>query len=156
MPFLIDGHNLIPKIPGLSLQDLDDEHQLISLLQEFCRLQRKKVEVFFDQAASTETRARSYGQVLARFVRQSSSADQAIYQRLTKLGPAARNWTVVSSDHAVQANARAARAQVMSSDEFAALMAASYNDDRHVPGGATDDNLSQDELDEWLDLFGAH
>jgi len=66
MQFLIDGHNLIPKIPGLSLQEMDDEQQLIILLQEFCRLQRKQVEVFFDQAATTETRARSYGSVLAR------------------------------------------------------------------------------------------
>ena len=31
MPYLIDGHNLIPKM-GLKLADLDDEMQLIELL----------------------------------------------------------------------------------------------------------------------------
>ncbi|MBP1702274.1 MAG: hypothetical protein H6Q38_1381, partial [Chloroflexi bacterium] len=41
MPYIVDGHNLIPKIPGLSLRAIDDEMQLIELLQEFCRVQRK-------------------------------------------------------------------------------------------------------------------
>ena len=38
MPYLIDGHNLIPKVAGLSLKAVDDEMQLIELLQEFCRI----------------------------------------------------------------------------------------------------------------------
>ena len=38
MPYLIDGHNLIPKL-GLRLDLPDDEMQLIGILQEFCRLQ---------------------------------------------------------------------------------------------------------------------
>ena len=50
MPYLIDGHNLIPKIPGLSLEMLDDEDRLIELLQEFARVRRQRIEVFFDQA----------------------------------------------------------------------------------------------------------
>ena len=36
MPYLIDGHNLIPKL-GLRLESLDDEMELIAILQEFCR-----------------------------------------------------------------------------------------------------------------------
>ncbi len=106
MPYLIDGHNLIPKIPGLSLQAEDDEQQLITLLLEFCRLQRKQVEVYFDNAPPGGVRARNFGNVIARFVRQGSTADQAIRQRLERLGRAARNWTVVSSDLAVQTEAR--------------------------------------------------
>ena len=43
MPYLIDGHNLIPKL-GLRLDSLDDEEQLIPRLQEFCRLRRAQVE----------------------------------------------------------------------------------------------------------------
>ena len=27
MPYIIDGHNLIPKVSGLSLGDMDDEQQ---------------------------------------------------------------------------------------------------------------------------------
>ena len=33
MPTIIDGHNLIPKVRGLSLQRLDDELELIQKLQ---------------------------------------------------------------------------------------------------------------------------
>jgi hypothetical protein len=34
MPYIVDGHNLIPKVPGLNLQDMEDELQLVELLQE--------------------------------------------------------------------------------------------------------------------------
>ena len=35
MSYLIDGHNLIPKIPGLTLRQMDDENELIEILQRF-------------------------------------------------------------------------------------------------------------------------
>ncbi len=41
MPTIIDGHNLIPKVRGLSLQRLDDELELIQKLQTYCRVRRK-------------------------------------------------------------------------------------------------------------------
>jgi uncharacterized protein len=106
MPYIIDGHNLIPKLPGLELSDIDDESRLIELLQEFCRRQRKRVEVYFDNAPPVERRAQSFGAVTARFVRQGTTADAAIRARLARLGRSARNWTVVSSDQEVQAAAR--------------------------------------------------
>jgi predicted RNA-binding protein with PIN domain len=106
MAYIVDGHNLIPKIPGLSLRALDDEMQLIELLQEFCRVRRKKVELYFDNAPPGQAQVRKFGWVTARFIRQGSSADQAIHNRLEALGAAARNWTVVSSDQAVQSSAR--------------------------------------------------
>ena len=47
---VIDGHNLVPKIPGLSLHEVDDEERLLALLQAYARAKRKKIEVFFDGA----------------------------------------------------------------------------------------------------------
>ncbi len=154
MAFLIDGHNLIPKIPGLSLRAMDDENQLIELLQEFCRLQRKQVEVYFDKAATGGVPARNYGSVIARFVRQGSTADQAIHQRLVRLGRSARNWTVVSSDQAVQTEARAAHARVISSDEFARTLLAALDENRRDQGAQADTKMDSQELDDWLRLFG--
>ena len=130
MPYIIDGHNLIPKVPGLSLQEMDDEQQLLEMLQEFCRRQRKQVEVFFDNAPPGGVRARNLGSVTARFVRQGATADDAIRKRLGNLGRAARNWTVVSSDQAVQAEARAAQAQSMPSEAFARLLVQALDDTR--------------------------
>src|SRR4030066_2207710 len=119
MPLIIDGHNLIPKIPGLTLQAIDDETQLVELLGEYCRRSRRQVEVFFDNAPPGVPRARSFGRVTARFVRAGGPADQSIREKLVRLGKAARNWTVVSSDHQIQAAARAARATVLSAEAFA-------------------------------------
>jgi predicted RNA-binding protein with PIN domain len=155
MPYIIDGHNLIPKIPGLSLDAMDDEMQLVQLLQEFCQRTRKEVEVYFDNAPAGQMRARTFGLVLARFVRQGVSADDAIRARLTKLGNVARNWTVVSSDHAVQTAARAARARVLSSEEFSRLLINSLSEKGSDAGSRTDQAMGKDELTDWLHLFGS-
>src|SRR3990172_12997266 len=109
MPYLIDGHNLIPKL-GLRLDSADDEMELVAVLQEFARLTRRAVEVFFDGAPAGQAGTRSLGTVKAHFVRLEQTADSAIHARLQKMGRAAQNWTVVSSDHEVQSAARAARA----------------------------------------------
>ena len=40
MPYLIDGHNLIPEI-GLQLDSFDDEPELVKRLNLYCRLSRR-------------------------------------------------------------------------------------------------------------------
>ncbi|OGO37239.1 MAG: hypothetical protein A2W35_00125 [Chloroflexi bacterium RBG_16_57_11] len=155
MPYIIDGHNLIPKVPGLSLQQMDDEQQLVEMLQEFCRHQRKQVEVYFDNAPPGGVRARNLGLVTARFVRQGTTADSAIRRRLANLGRVARNWTVVSSDQAVQAEARAAQAQAMSSETFARLLTRALDDSLIDQGEAAETVLNPEEVDDWLQLFGS-
>ncbi len=154
MPYLIDGHNLIPKIPGLSLQQMDDEIRLVELLQEFCRRQRKQLEVFFDNAPAGSQRARTYGLVTARFVRQDLTADEAIRGRLNRLGREARNWIVVSSDQSVQSSARAARAHYLSSETFASLLMHTLSGTGPDQGENPEISMKPDELDEWMDLFG--
>src|ERR671919_2983230 len=104
MPYLIDGHNLIPKL-GLRLDSVDDEMELISILQEFCRLERRQVEVFFDGAPAPQAGTRKLGAVTAHFVRLGDTADNAIRNRLKNLGKGSKNWTVVSSDRQVQTEA---------------------------------------------------
>lgn len=152
MPYLIDGHNLIPKISGLTLEQIDDEMHLIEMLQDFCRISRKQVEVFFDRAPAGQAGARVYGTVVARFVRQGVTADQAIRQKLNRLAGEARNWTVVSSDREVQAAAHASRAHILSSEEFASLLVSTRSSQRATPEEKP--SLTPEELDEWLKLFG--
>ena len=149
MPYLIDGHNLIPKL-GLRLDSIDDEMQLVAILQEFCRIERRQVEVFFDGAPATQAGARRLGPVTAQFVRLGGSADDAIRNRLRRLGKSAKNWTVVSSDRQVQAEARAARAEVVSSELFAALLKQARNS---APKPDAEKNLSPKEVEDWLKLF---
>ena len=149
MPYLIDGHNLIPKL-GLRLDSVDDEMELIAILQEFCRLERKQVEVYFDGAPTPQAGTRKLGAVTAYFVRLGATADNAIRIRLKKLGRAAKNWTVVSSDRQVQAEARAVHAEVISSNSFAKLLKQARDS---APKSAEDRKLSQKEVDDWLKLF---
>ena len=149
MPYLIDGHNLIPKL-GLRLDSVDDEMELIAALQEFARLKRGQVEVYFDGAPMLHAGTRKQGSVTAHFIPQTTTADHAIRSRLKKLGKAAKNWTVVSSDHQVQAEARAARAEVVSSESFAGLIRKSRNSTRKQ---MDDRSLSTQEVADWLKLF---
>lgn len=153
MPYLIDGHNLIPKIAGLSLGSIDDENQLIQKLQTFQRQSRKKVEVFFDGAPPGEKRVQNIGGVKAHFVRQGKTADRAIIDRLDQLGNDARNWTVVSSDRQVLAAARGNRASTLSSGAFAQLM--SSTDERASQSATVQEEpmISPAEVEEWLRLF---
>jgi predicted RNA-binding protein with PIN domain len=148
---LIDGHNLIPKL-GLRLDSFDDEMELVNKLNEFCRLTRKpQVEVYFDNAQPGQGAAKRSGLVTAHFVRRPLIADEAIRLRLKKMGRAAKNWSVVSSDHSVQNSARAAGAKVISSDEFAgnviAVLSSGPTPSESKAG------MSERELDEWLKLF---
>lgn len=151
MPYLIDGHNLIPKL-GLSLDSPDDEMDLVFILQEFARLSGRAIEVYFDGAPAGESGKRRFGSVTAHFVRLGTTADSAIRARIRSLEGAAHNWIVVSSDHEIQDAARADRVDVISSDQFASKLK------KLIRSGAgansiEDRKLSAAEVEDWLKLF---
>lgn len=150
MPYLIDGHNLIPKL-GLRLDSMDDEMELVAILQEFARLKRQQVEVYFDGAPALQAGSRKLGTVRAHFVSLKQTADNAIRARLNKMGKSAKNWTVVSSDREVQGAARVVQAQFISSEEFVKLFRAAISSAPKT--NKADKKLSPQEVDEWLRLF---
>lgn len=151
MPYLIDGHNLIPKIKGMSLKAINDEEQLIELLQVFQRVKRTKVEVFFDKAPAGQARTKRYGSVTAHFVRQGLPADEAILQRVHRLGKDARNWSVVTSDRHIQTQAHGLQAQLISSEDFSMRLEEAI---RQTPGLAeSESKLGESEVEEWLKIF---
>lgn len=149
MPYLIDGHNLIPKL-GLHLDSPDDEMDLVGLLQEFARLSRHNVDVYFDGAPTGHAGTRQFGRVTAHFVRKGTTADSAIKAQLGRLGQTARNWNVVSSDHEVQNAGHAAKAKVISSEEFTSTLRKTY---QTASKSSEEKTLSPEEVDEWLKLF---
>jgi uncharacterized protein len=176
MPYLIDGHNLIPKLPGLSLAAVDDELQLVEWLQGYCQAKQKDAEVFFDLSPHGYPPNKKFGRVKAHFVRKGTTADDAIQTSLLELKGSAQNYIVVSSDHRVQAAARTARARVISSEEFARELintrieggdsgrAVSGKDISGRAGGKSSTSrnssragespsLSADEVKEWENLF---
>ena len=153
MPYLIDGHNLIPKI-GLRLDSFDDELELVERLNAYCRLSRRTgLEVYFDNAPAGYPETRRIGLLTAHFVRKPLIADEAIRLQLKKLGRAAKNWQVVSSDHRVQAEARAVGAKIVTSDEFAATVI----DTLHAGPPVSEHHpaMTEREVEEWEKFFRA-
>lgn len=152
MTIIIDGHNLIPHLPGLSLADIDDELQLVEMLQKYCQLKRKKVEVFFDGAPPGQARKRLFGNVIAHFVPQGQTADQAILNHLNRLRGAAKNLIVVSSDRQVRSLALERHARNMPADVFAQHLLKTLTE----PGMPEEHNnikLTPEAVQKWLELF---
>jgi predicted RNA-binding protein with PIN domain len=151
MRYLIDGHNLIPHISGLSLRQQDDEMRLLDLLQTFSRELRGQIEVFFDGAPPGWAGTRGYGSISAHFVQKGITADDAIRKRLDQI-PNGSGVTVVSSDRQVQAEARNHRAEVISSRDFAGKISVQKPVQQKRKKDAPS-KLSEEEIDEWLQLF---
>ena len=149
MPYIVDGHNLIPKL-GLRLDSMDDENELIAILQEYSRLERKQVEVYFDGTPAPHAGARKLGTITAHFVPLGKTADEAIRKRIKRMGKSAKNWTIVSSDRQVQTEARAAQAGFITSDAFAKSLKKARNT---APKPTDNRKLSKQEVDDWLKVF---
>ncbi len=81
---------------------------------------------------------------------QHSNADRILMERIRNQRDPG-GWTVVSSDSAVLAAARNGRMKTLRSAEFAQILSGPPtppDDD------AADVQLSPEEVDEWLDIFG--
>ena len=151
MLYFIDGHNLVPHIRGLNLSDLDDEMQLIERLLLFTKGKRNTIEVYFDQAAAGHSGSRKFGSLTAHFVSSATIADEAIINRIRKMGAAAKNCTVVTSDRRIIAECTALKVKVIPSAEFAALMQKSAV--KLAKETKEKAELSDAEIEEWMKYF---
>jgi len=152
--YLVDGHNLIPKIPGLSLRQVDDEECLVKLLQIFARIRRATVEVYFDQAPPGYSGIRQMGTVKAHFVLKGTTADQEMIHRIQYMKKTARDITVVTSDRRIQVEVRAGQARLLTSEVFANQVISAVTE-AEILGNSSSSPMSGGEVDEWLKLFGA-
>ena len=158
MNYLIDGHNLIARTPGLSLSDPDDEAKLVQLLRRWTAADaRRKVTVIFDGGLPAgEARHLSGGGVKAIFAPNNSSADAVIIRRIEAIGNPPE-FVIVTSDRAVANAAARRRIAVQLSEVFAANM---MSDRRFGKDESTDAQrpeapaMNPDEMQEWLSLFG--
>ncbi|MEZ4517857.1 MAG: NYN domain-containing protein [Chloroflexota bacterium] len=157
MQFLIDGHNLIARLPDISLADPDDEAKLVARLKSWTAANSKrKVTVIFDAGlpggpitCSPTTRSRLF------FAPTGTTADTLIIKRIIKVWDVG-GYTVVTSDQAIINAARKHKVQVTRSEEFVTILA----EERCSPSGtpatpeAGDPRLSPNEPAEWLEPFG--
>jgi predicted RNA-binding protein with PIN domain len=151
MPFLIDGHNLIGALPHIDLSDPDDEMQLLQLLDNFVQATRRRIVVHFDRGATGQPDPPGDARLEVHFAGPPRNADQAISDHLRRLGGDAKNWTVVSSDRAVQIAARHAGAKVLSSHKFAQKLTAANT--KRQADEKPEPKLDQGEIEQWQRLF---
>ncbi len=153
MPIIIDGHNLIPHIPGIELSDPDDEAKLIKRLRTYCERSNRKVTVYFDSGFPGDEHPHPSRNLSVHFIRPPRTADDAIIERIQRLGREAPNWTIVSDDREIQTEARYARARIMSSSSFARSLTSppsmAMKDEEEKPVQP----VNADEIQEWEHLF---
>ena len=149
MPILIDGHNLIGRLPGISLQDPDDEEKLARLLSSYRSRTSKAVTVVFDPGgAFSLPRHRRLGGVEIEFAPLGSDADKIIRRRVQK-SRSPGEWLVITSDKELAEAVGRLGARVQSAEAFASTLTGSSGttpDWRETPP-------SPDEVDSWLALF---
>lgn len=149
MPILIDGHNLIGHMSTLSLDDPDDEVQLVRLLASYRARTGRKVTVVFDSGGGLALRQSSrVSGIEVVFAPASSTADNLISGRVRK-SRNPRGWLVVTSDHELAESVAGYGARVRSAREFAGELEGQPGEEiarKEVP-------LSPDEVDSWLSLF---
>ena len=150
MPFLIDGHNLIGRLPDLRLDDPEDEAKLVARLRTLAARTGKRITVVFDQGLPGGlSRELSGGGVKVVFASAGHAADGVLRERIRRTRDA-RGLTVVTSDQRIVSAAQARGVRVVPSEEFAARLGAP------TPTVQQQDvQLSAEEVEEWLRVFGA-
>ncbi len=167
MHYLIDGHNLIGRLPDIQLSDADDEIRLVLRLKGWVAEQpQRQVTVVFDGGVTGGISHRlSTKAITVVFAPPGKTADDLLIQRLSSLRNPA-NYMLVSSDRRILDAARVARIKHLKSEEFIAQMGFVFREPEETPAPAAAPPtpampekserplLSEAELNEWLALFG--
>lgn len=152
MAYLIDGHNLIARLPDISLEDPDDEWKLVLLLRGFAARTGKRCVVIFDHGLPGGRSRYSNRAVEVVFAAaHQTTADNIIKERIA----AARDtvaWTVISSDNEILDAARARGMRAVLSVHFVDIL--QPPEPEIDPGIADNPIVSQEEIEEFLRLFG--
>src|SRR5947209_1052889 len=124
MHLLVDGHNLIGQIPGVSLADADDEAQLVMLLRGYATHKRgRQVVVVFDHGVYGHPQGLNGYGVTCHFAMSPQDADTQLIKRIRALRRPG-DWALVSSDRQVARVATERGVRVISAREFAAQLVA--------------------------------
>jgi len=91
--------------------------------------------------------------LIVHFVLSPRTADDAIIEHIQRLGREAPNWTIVSDDREIQAEARHARARLMSSSSFAQSLTSPTFEALESEDEKPVEPVNADEIQEWEQLF---
>jgi len=142
MPILLDGNNLLHRLPKASRS----RAEVRRLVLESTRHEKALVAVVFDGPPPADgVPMESLGKVTVLYS-APKSADDVIISRLPE-GPAARNWVVVTDDRKLAMRARNRGAHVRSLREWRSRRPQQHRRQR------VESKLSSHELDDWERFF---
>jgi predicted RNA-binding protein with PIN domain len=153
MHYIIDGHNLIAKMATITLGEPNDEAELVLLLRRWTAgSSKRKVTVVFDGGIpGGENRLLSTSSVKVIFASANRTADDLLTSRIRRLDNPSE-YTVVTDDREVIAEVQKRKVIWLSSEAFAqSIDKVGIRDDVIKP--ATNPELSDAEIVEWLELF---
>jgi len=142
MPLLIDGNNLLHRLPKSSRT----RSAVRSLVLEATRHERMSVVVVFDGPPAPGSPSHEVLGRVAIVYSGATSADDVIVGRIPA-GRSARQWVVVTDDRALADRARQRGAAVRTLGEWSARPRPA------PPKARTEPKLSSDEVAVWEKLF---
>jgi uncharacterized protein len=166
MHYLIDGHNLIGKLPDLSLSDPDDELRLTLRLKSWiAESKSREVTLFFDGGGEGSHLNRLAGRHLKVIFAPAGQPADALIIRHLKTVKNPGNVTLVTSDREIIRVAQTLRIRHLLSEEFVRRMGFVFREEKEKeekkgeetavsPEKPDDPRLNPAEVQEWLDLFG--
>lgn len=157
MHYLIDGHNLIAKIPDIQLSDPDDEQQLIMRLRRWLAAKpRRRATVYFDGGLPGGPAPHLSSPALnVVFASAGRDADGLLIRRIRRAQNPAE-YTLVTSDRAVVSVAERRQMPIVDSSTFASLLAEEATQRSGAapqPEEKEEPRLGADEVAAWLELF---
>ena len=154
LQLLIDGHNLIGQMPGLSLADFDDEEKLVAMLRKYAARRRARIVVVFDSGSpGGRSRTLSGGGVEAIFAADGhTNADRVLIERIRD-AKRPQAWTLVTGDRAIQQEAARRHMRTLEPAEFSRLLGRPQAPQAPPQHEAEEKPDREDNVDEWLDRF---
>jgi predicted RNA-binding protein with PIN domain len=154
MHYLIDGHNLIGQMADIDLADPDDEAQLILRLRSWVAAHgRRRVAVYFDGGLpGGRSPHLSGGPLQVHFASAGQAADAILIKRIRRVHNPPE-YTLVTNDREIIAEAEARKMPTLTATDFATQLRRE-KEERLQPEPPEEPLLSDEEVAQWLDLFG--
>ncbi len=159
MNYVIDGHNLIGKIDGISLSDPDDEAKLVLRLLNWAAVgKNRRVIVVFDGGVPGSQWAKVRSEMVKPvFVPKGRTADDWIITFMYNIKDR-KSFQIVTSDNAILKQADNRRIPTMKSEDFARDMAAERNRFSDIAEPDEQETvrplMKAEQVDAWIQMFG--
>jgi len=143
--FIIDGNNLIGKIPSIKSKDKNAEREKLAyILERYFFNKKVKVSLHFDGHKNLPIKVSG----IKIFYSENQTADDLIKNEIERTSNR-KNIILVSSDNNLKEFARVCSCEVKSSDDFGKDITSSQNNDE-------EENIidSIKNIDEFKKLFG--